>query len=63
MDRANGVSVPQIVGRTHGPRPAPTTSANSPSVLPTSKAGNTASYGFSVSRPVKYLWMTLDRSV
>jgi hypothetical protein len=38
-------------------------SSNSPSVSPTTKAGNTASYGFSVSLPDKYLWMTLDKSV
>ena len=44
-------------------RHPPMISSNNPSVLPTAKAGNAASYGFSVSLPDKYLWMTLDKSV
>ena len=45
------------------PARPPMISFNNPSVLPTTKAGNAASYGFSVSLPDKYLWMTLDKSV
>ena len=62
MDRANGVGMLQIgvyswpPTRSYDLRQQPVGFANI-------EGGNAASYDFSVSRPAKYLWMTLDRSV
>lgn len=54
MNGADGADVSQI-RRAYSRLPARSWAS--------AKASNAASYGFSVSLPDKYLWMTLDRSV
>lgn len=59
---ANAVLIVACVSYRYLPY-GPRGSSNSLLVLPTMKPGYAASYGFSVSLPDRYLWMTLDKSV